>query len=155
MTTIDDYLHDHVMEASAGRTLADCWEWQGTRSRKGYPVFMADYQQRTATRLLLGIEDLDGHEYQACHTCDNPPCVNPCHLFVGSIGDNQTDKGRKGRAARGVDNGGGTKMTPEIVKEARRRIDAGEPTKTVAADYDVSDVALRNAYNRKTWKWVE
>lgn len=152
-TVLDDYLHDYLMEAATGKTNTECWEWNDTRSSKGYPVFYCEYKQYIATRIILGINDLNGLNHQACHTCDNPTCVNPRHLFAASARENQQDKGHKQRAARGERNAS-SKMTASKVVEARQRINAGESVKAIAAEYGVSDVALRNAYNRKTWAWV-
>lgn len=63
-----------------------------------------------------------------CHRCDNPPCCNPSHLFLGSTRDNQLDCVRKGRAnpQRGEDHHE-AKLTCEAVAEIRRRYKPGDP----------------------------
>ncbi|MGQ0668342.1 MAG: HNH endonuclease [Actinomycetota bacterium] len=58
-----------------------------------------------------------------CHHCDNPPCVNPRHLFLGTAHSNALDRKRKDRGVRTVGHG---KLTPESVQEIRRRY-AAEP----------------------------
>ena len=81
------------VDKSAGPN--DCWPWRGARNYKGYGGF----QGRIASRLAL--EFSTGKELpanlQACHSCDNPPCCNPGHLFIGTAADNLRDSISKGR----------------------------------------------------------
>jgi ribosomal protein L37E len=79
-----------------------CWLWLGSRDRKGYgQIRVAKHDLRYATHVALEINDRsvpDG--MSACHHCDNPGCVNPDHLFIGTQQDNTTDMIRKGRASK-------------------------------------------------------
>jgi hypothetical protein len=78
-----------------------CWEWNarwGKPSNEFYPIFYADRRRQFATHWSL--EHLAGtptNGLLACHHCDNPRCVNPAHLFVGTHKDNTRDAMRKGR----------------------------------------------------------
>lgn len=85
------------------RSDTGCWEWTGKRDTKNYGIARVDGIAVRATRLSLfgfkGVELQPGD--CACHHCDNPPCVNPDHLFVGTRSDNNQDSSRKGRK-RGV-----------------------------------------------------
>lgn len=83
----------------------ECWEWQGTRLPSGYGRIgiagkgqgVTDLTHRVAYRIANG-EIPPGME--VCHTCDNPPCCNPDHLFLGTHADNMRDMSAKGRAHR-------------------------------------------------------
>ena len=80
----------------------ECWPWLGVRNSDGYGVlrFMAKAYQ--ATHLALEYAGVDVPAgLIACHHCDNPSCVNPRHLFVGTHRDNALDCKRKGRGRYG------------------------------------------------------
>jgi hypothetical protein len=78
-----------------------CWEWQGARSAKDYGVVSYNktiyFSHRLFYKLFKG-ELISG--YQICHHCDNPCCVNPDHLFIGTNKDNVQDCIRKGRRSQ-------------------------------------------------------
>ena len=83
-------------------TPSGCWEWNGYKDRDGYGfVSIAGKEWRThrlSAALWLGF-DLTSRLF-ICHKCDNPPCFNPDHLFLGTPADNTADMIAKGRLVR-------------------------------------------------------
>lgn len=71
-----------------------CWVWTGSCNNKGYGRFDGEYAHRFSWRLLSGPIP-DG--LNVLHRCDNPPCVRPDHLFLGTVSDNARDMWAKGR----------------------------------------------------------
>lgn len=80
------------------RSGAGCWEWDGARIGAGYGAVTIDRKQHKVSRLLLGLPRAIGRKGPwALHRCDNPPCCNPDHLYVGTPTDNNRDTIRRGR----------------------------------------------------------
>lgn len=77
-----------------------CWEWQGARKQgvRPYGFFSINGRQFTAHRVCWNLyRGAIPAGLHVCHHCDNPPCVNPEHLFLGTAKDNAQDKVKKGR----------------------------------------------------------
>lgn len=116
----------------------DCWLWLGYRTAAGYGMFWLNGRMRVSHRVALELEHGDtlDRDTAVCHRCDNPPCVRPSHLFLGSLADNNHDRDKKGRQARlrGELNGR-CLLTDDEAREIYRRGVAGDSPAEIARDY--------------------
>lgn len=77
----------------------ECWPWQGATRRRGYGIFSVNHKNYVASRIVYEITTgMPPGSLFVCHRCDNPPCCNPAHLFLGTATDNVRDMLAKGRA---------------------------------------------------------
>jgi hypothetical protein len=74
-----------------------CWEWQLFRDKDGYGRLKVKQRMKRAHRVSFELSVGSTKNLSVLHRCDNPPCVNPDHLFLGSMKDNMQDKLKKGR----------------------------------------------------------
>jgi len=90
------------LDKSAGP--AGCWPFTGQRMRRGLPYgLIFDRRTRRAHRVAWELTHGPIPEgLNVLHRCDNPPCCNPAHLFLGTDGDNAADREAKGRSARNL-----------------------------------------------------
>lgn len=131
----------------------DCWLWSGSLHDWGYGQVRLIkgnvYAHRLAYMLTKG--DIPSGMY-VCHSCDNPQCVNPAHLWLGTPKENQADMRRKGRA-KGPPSG---VLNEDTVREIRRRYKAGGvSTVKLADEYGVGITTIGHVIHRRTWKDVE
>jgi hypothetical protein len=76
----------------------DCWEWQGGKNNVGYGMIRDEHGMRTTHRVSYELHKGNiPHGMCVCHTCDNPKCVNPDHLWLGTKKENAQDMISKGR----------------------------------------------------------
>jgi hypothetical protein len=119
--------------------LGPCWEWNGHRRKWGYGSFQApgiNNASRAAYMFAYG-ELTDG--MFVCHRCDNPPCVNPAHLFEGTPSENTRDMYQKRRHAFVVAHPR-LKLTDEDVRDIRASYTgAWGQQSALARQYGVSD----------------
>src|SRR6185503_14952426 len=138
-----------------------CWIWMGTRNRSGYGKVKRRPKTYMAHRYVW--EQINGtipDGILVCHKCDNPPCVNPNHLFLGSPLENMRDKIRKGRfrggrgpavASPGESNGS-AKLTKKQVDEIRRDYAKGnESQQKIAMRYGMSQQMISNIVRKESW----
>lgn len=148
--------------------LTNCWNWQGTLDSGGYGRMMVRGKclrmhrlnfQRFCGELPAGLHVL--------HHCDNPGCINPAHLFLGTAADNMQDKVAKGRCRNGsnanipgaywphpksapVMRSRRGQLSPEQREEVRRKYLKGDRTQTsLAAEYGVSVTQVHNVVHGK------
>jgi hypothetical protein len=99
-----------------------CWIWTGARNNKGYGRYSFDGKPWGAHRVAFALGKdtaLPGLVF-VCHRCDNPSCVNPGHLFLGTVQDNNKDMKAKGRARapKALANGRG-KLSDQDIADIR------------------------------------
>jgi len=140
-----------------------CVNWTGYTVPDGYgslrigtgrskaPQYRA---HRVAASVWLGF-DL-GSPLCVLHKCDNPCCINPDHLFIGTRADNNNDCITKGRSAdtRG-ENHGGSRLTVHEVGAIRRLCVGGVPQKTVAREYGIDPSQVSNIVLHKAWRHID
>ena len=135
---------EHVEKTEA------CWRWTGATSHKYGNVRLDGVTQsahRVSWTLTYGPIPPG---VLALHKCDNPICVRPDHLFLGTQGDNVRDCQRKGRHVFG-ERQPFAKLTRAAVLEIRRCGALGEPKKALARRFGVDPVTIRNVIQRRRW----
>lgn len=138
-----------------------CWEWVGLLNRGcGYGRHCYEGKDMKAHRLSYMIHhpltiDLQEHpKLQVCHKCDNPKCVNPSHLWLGTHTDNMRDKQTKGRQSIGEKHGS-VKLTEQQVRDIREKYEKGNTThRKLADEYGVSKSTISDIINRKNWAHI-
>ena len=146
-----------VLNKSSG-----CWEWQGY-TRNGYGRTTIG-SRKDGTRHTISVHRLAyitwvgeiPQGFEVCHKCDNPCCINPEHLFVGTRQDNIDDRERKGRNIVFIgEEQGKAKLTKKIVKDARwERAYKRTSFQKLADKYGVNKKTMINAIKGITWKCV-
>jgi hypothetical protein len=131
-----------------------CWLWLSYCDLNGYGRFghARRYAHRVAWELTQGPIP-DG--LQVCHHCDNPPCVRPDHLFLGTQGDNVRDCAAKGRLrfqGRRTWRPPRQRLTAEQAAEIRERRVCGESYLMLARAFGVSESNIGLIVRRQTWK---
>ena len=130
-----------------------CWEWMGYRNPKGYGHFRARGRARLAHRVSWEIHHgEDPGDLCVLHKCDNPSCVRPDHIELGTIATNQRQMVARGRSARGVRNWK-AKLDPDKVREIRR-LAQRHTYRDVARMFDTTCSTISNIVNRKEWRHV-
>jgi hypothetical protein len=133
----------------------DCWPWRGTYFSDGYGRIRNHHAHRVMWSLVHGYEP--SPDLLVRHTCDNPPCVNPRHLVLGTSLDNNRDMVSRGRGrypgyrGRGEANGN-ARLTQDQVAEIRRRYAAGGVRQVdLAAEFGVSQPMIGYIVRGEHW----
>jgi DNA invertase Pin-like site-specific DNA recombinase len=87
---------------------------------------------------------------KVCHTCDNPPCVNPWHLFLGENKDNSRDMVRKGRQAKGEKNGG-CKHLEATIKQLKKDREGGASYSQLVRKFGISKTQVARIVKGESW----
>ncbi|MDP9474992.1 MAG: HNH endonuclease [Actinomycetota bacterium] len=160
----DLYVMPHYRERFAARfwdkvdvqSDTECWPWTGGYvTPDGYGTVSAGAgtcfrAHRVAFMLEHGeVDDALG----VLHSCDNPPCCNPAHLWQGTHQGNMKDKIRKGRHLRG-ELDGRARLREAGVLEVCKRLAVGEPCSSIAPDFGVSATTIFDIWTGKSWGWL-
>jgi hypothetical protein len=140
-----------------------CIEFQGKRTRDGYGYVVVKgktvYAHRTAYCEANGVTMDSIKGWLVRHRCDNPPCINPEHLLIGTVADNSRDMVERGRGRSGAFKSFGTsnpaaKLNDEKVREIRDGLANGESTNSLAKKFGVSQSLISCIKRRKIWAHV-
>ena len=142
----------------------ECWEWLASLTTNGYGDIRIKNKNYRAHRVSWVLhngqipEHDSWHGYCVCHTCDNPSCVNPSHLFLGTNKDNVNDrinKKRKGAPGARGENSGCHKLTEKEVIEIRAKYIPFEYSLyKLAKEYGVGVSTIHNVVTHVTWRHV-
>lgn len=134
-----------------------CWEWQGRRNRTGYGTTKVGERHWLVHRLVWTWTRGELSEGQCVlHACDNPACVNPSHLWLGTRADNNADKLRKGRHRVAVgERQHCSKLTAAKVRWARESYSRGVTQTEIAKRLGVHQGSISKIVLRLTWKHIE
>lgn len=135
---------DHIDQEATGT----CWEWAGAQNGAGYGQLTWRRRRHLAHRLSWALAN--GRwpgDLQVMHSCDNPGCVNPAHLRLGSAKENMVDAAVKGRLRR--------KLTPDAVRDIRASHEAGQTIWHITKRYPVSASSIRAVIEGRTWRHVD
>jgi hypothetical protein len=132
-----------------------CWIWTGHRTVDGYGMFRVNgvciRTHRAAYQFFRGPIP-DG--LHVLHRCDNPPCMNPEHLRLGSNADNIADRTAKGRSVRGVRHWK-SRLNPDAVRRIRARAEAGQTLSSIARLVGVHVRTVRRVVRGINWSHVK
>jgi hypothetical protein len=126
----------------------ECWPWLGCLYTSGYGKFRNGY----AHRFALADSGVEVEGKFVCHSCDNPACCNPAHLFTGTQRDNMQDMTRKARQSRGSKRPL-AKLTEADVRNIRFNTDGISQTE-LGKRYGVDSSRVSKIKSNKIWRHV-
>ncbi len=135
-----------------------CWLYCGSYSKEGYGKLTAEYFNgfRSTHRFsyFLHFGDFD-RRLCVMHSCDNPTCVNPDHLSLGTHADNMADKLAKGRFSVKGEKNPKAKLCEQDIRDIRQLSKSGLSHRKIAAKYQVGKTSITYAINGKSWGFVQ
>lgn len=142
----------------------DCWTWTAALDRRGYgKIYLGNPKEVLAHRFSWELHNGQIPKGMVvCHKCDNPSCVNPAHLFVGTMKDNTQDMLAKGRHSHGKAHGDlcraaenrPHKLTPDEVLGIKRELKKGEKQRAIARMFGVCQRTVGLIHRGITWTHI-
>lgn len=132
-----------------------CWLWTGGKSSHGYGAFRMFQPKRTVRAHRLSYEMHKGpipSGLHVCHGCDNPGCVNPDHLWLGTPADNARDRDAKNRVQSG-ERHYAAKLTAADVADIIRA-SSGTTQDALASKFGITQSAVSHIVSGRRWKRV-
>lgn len=166
-----NYTVDHVDQltldrfwAKVEKTQSGCWLFRNGIARHDYGTFgfMGKVRKAHIVSWIIHNGEIASGLY-VCHKCDNPPCVNPDHLFLGTHSENIKDAYSKGRVIlppqesllRGVAKRN-HKLNDDLVREIRNKYATGNATyRSLSKDYGVDTRTIGHIIHRRKWNHVK
>lgn len=140
------------LEMRTSRLTNGCWAWTGKVDDDGYGRTVDKWYRlhnKSGAHQLSYIAHIGviPANMLVCHSCDNPTCINPAHLFLGTPQDNMTDKVLKYRQI--------TKLSDQQVISIRMQYQQTSITQAnLSQVYGVSETAIKRIVDRTTWKHI-
>lgn len=149
---VEEWLWSRVDIVKSG-----CWEWIGPLSHDGYGAIVVNYNGKKLYRphrlsWMICFGEIP-HDLRVCHTCDNPKCINPKHLWLGTMKQNTLDSVIKGRANRAKgEMTGKSKLSNSQVIEMRKMRDDGKTFEVIGNRFGVTKANARYVCSGRTWR---
>jgi hypothetical protein len=133
----------------------NCWEWTASK-RNGYGRIKVDKSMLSVHRLVYEMTNGKiSKEMSVCHKCDNPSCVNPDHLFLGTHSDNMRDMVSKNRRdSKGSKNGRSLLTEPSVRIIKKLLLEGFMLQKDIASKFNVSISTISGINQDKTWRHI-
>jgi hypothetical protein len=150
MKTVDERFWGNIIKTDT------CWLWMGCHDGCGYGMILVRGTRLKTHRYSWMLHNGEIPEgMHVCHTCDNPKCVNPAHLFLGTHLDNMRDMISKGRlVALPGEKNGRAKLTQDDIREIRIMLNSSIKfkKKDIAKQYGITREHLWCIERHKSWK---
>lgn len=154
LNQLKEYFWNNVVIKSKN----ECWIWRKCRTDYGYGKCGIGGANLLAHRIAWKLTYGDPGKLFVCHKCDNPPCCNPNHLFLGTPKDNTNDCMKKGRFTLNIrrgENKRGVKLTNEAVKDVWENYQKYKmPVRFFREKYKVSKSTIESILIGRNWKHI-
>lgn len=149
-------IQDRLLAKIDKKQDSGCWEWTGSKCRKYGTIGINGRTVRAHRASYEAFKGQIPHGLNVLHRCDNPPCINPEHLFLGTQLENIADRVAKGRTrSGGQGRRDGTNYPTKLTEaDAREILSSRESSPTCAAKYGISPKLVRLIRAGKSWAYL-